>query len=151
MKVKIELEYADWQTLLELVFLGEYAVNACRSPKDISKRHADVAFSMYKKAYEWANRTADPETIEDNEVADIRDRLYDETQTYLEQFERDVCLEKLAQLLAEREYPDGGEYTEIKRTVAEELLIRKLQSEGLGFLQFDYPQLRQDVERELKR
>ena len=51
MKIKIELEREEWQTLMELVFLGEYAVNACRSPQEISRKHADLADAMYRRQY----------------------------------------------------------------------------------------------------
>ena len=60
MKIKIELEREEWQTLMELVFLGEYAVNACRSPQEISRKHADLADAMYRRQYEAENDVSDP-------------------------------------------------------------------------------------------
>ena len=90
----------ELQTLLELVFLGEYAVNACRAPKEVSRRHRDMAYRLYRAAYEAEKHVSDPEAIEQNELDDFRDQIYDGVQEYLEQFETDVCLDKLAELLA---------------------------------------------------
>ena len=99
MKFVLEMDQEEWQTLLELVFLGEYAVNACRPPKEISQKHRDAANALYRRHYEQTVKVSDPEAIEDNEIADIRDEVYDSVQEYLERFEEDVCLEKLAELL----------------------------------------------------
>ena len=52
--MNIELERSDWEKLLQLVFLGEYAVNACRMPQEISWEHREVipyAMSANRKVF----------------------------------------------------------------------------------------------------
>ena len=149
MKIKIELEREEWQTLMELVFLGEYAVNACRSPQEISRKHADLADAMYRRQYEAENDVSDPDAIEENEIADVRDQIYDRVQEALERFETDVYMEKAAELTAQREFPVTGydEAQMIRREIAEGLLKQKLHAEGIGAVDIDYPALRETVER----
>ena len=149
MKIKIELEREEWQTLMELVFLGEYAVNACRSPQEISRKHADLADAMYRRQYEAENDVSDPDAIEENEIADVRDQIYDRVQEALERFVTDVCMEKVAELTAQREFPVTryDEAQMIRREIAEGLLKQKLHAEGIGAVGIDYPALRETVER----
>lgn len=40
--------------------------------------------------------------IEENEVQDARDMLYDRTEDYITQFEKDLFLEKLTDMLKEK-------------------------------------------------
>ena len=80
MNMKGELTQDELQTLLELVFLGEYAVNACRAPKEVSRRHRDMAYRLYRAAYEVEKHVSDPEAIEQNELDDFRDQIYDGVQ-----------------------------------------------------------------------
>lgn len=154
MKFVLEMDQEEWQTLLELVFLGEYAVNACRPPKEISQKHRDAANALYRRHYEQTVKVSDPEAIEDNEIADIRDEVYDSVQEYLERFEEDVCLEKLAELFAEREYPPtegDAEEQNLKRGLAEKYIRRRLQEKGLSAIRLDIPDLRRKVEEDWSR
>ena len=154
MKFRLEMDQEEWQTLLELVFLGEYAVNACRPPKEISQKHRNAANAFYRRHYEQTVKVSDPEAIEDNEIADIRDEVYDDVQEYLERFEEDVCLEKLAELFAEQEYPlteGDAEEQNFKRGLAEKHIRRRLQEEGLSSIRLDISDLHRKVEEDWDR
>lgn len=142
----------ELQTLLELVFLGEYAVNACRAPKEVSRRHRDMAYRLYRAAYEAEKHVSDPEAIEQNELDDFRDQIYDGVQEYLEQFETDVCLDKLAELLA-RQIPAEGDEQEqfLKRGIAEEHIRRILQEKGISVVRAEFPGLEEQVADEWNR
>lgn len=43
MKAEELLEEEEWEQLMQLIFLGEYAVNGCRLPDEVSFAHKAVA------------------------------------------------------------------------------------------------------------
>ena len=83
---------AEFSLLAQLVFLGNYDVNGCRSPEELGEYNA-LADMIYRERYAQTTGIRDREEIEDNEIADVRDRLYDEVREYLEAFEEDVLRE----------------------------------------------------------
>ena len=93
MKFSIELEERERTVLLQMVFLGEYVVNSHRRAGTESVLHADVADKLYRAHYLETAQGCPEEDIEENEIADIRDRLFDSVQKDLEDFEEDVCME----------------------------------------------------------
>lgn len=137
--MNIELERSDWEKLLQLVFLGEYAVNACRMPQEISWEHRAVAQKLYRMQCLQIGKFSDADAIEENEIADVRDRIYDSVQEYLAQFEQDVCLEKLAEMLAERDYPAANcdARQMLARERAEQVYKTKLRKEGIRLIRLE--------------
>ena len=81
----ISMTAAEFSLLAQLVFLGNYVVNGCRSPKEELGEYNALADMIYRERY--------AEAAEENEIADVRDRLYDEVREYLEAFEEDVLRE----------------------------------------------------------
>lgn len=146
MKAEELLEEEEWEQLMQLIFLGEYAVNGCRLPDEVSFAHKAVAEKMYRYFYTMCSGVDD---AEENEIADVRDRLYDAVQEYLEQFERDVCLDKVAEEIAKRDYPVicCTEEEMCDHDAAEILLREKLQKEQFSAIDVHYPGLREQIVR----
>ena len=89
----ISMTAAEFSLLAQLVFLGNYVVNGCRSPQEELGEYNALADMIYRERYAQTTGIRDREEIEDNEIADVRDRLYDEVREYLEAFEEDVLRE----------------------------------------------------------
>ncbi len=89
----ISMTAEEFSRLAQLVFLGNYVVNGCRSPKEELEGYNALAETLYRERYVQTTGICDREEIEDNEIADIRDGLYDEVRGYLEAFEEDVLRE----------------------------------------------------------
>ncbi len=89
----ISMTAAEFSLLAQLVFLGNYVVNGCRSPKEELGEYNALADMIYRERYAQTTGIRDREEIEDNEIADVRDRLYDEVREYLEALEEDVLRE----------------------------------------------------------
>ncbi len=93
--VGVTLTTDAWRLLLRLVFLGNYVVNGWRAPKEELAEYNAVAETMYRRHYAAALPSC-AEDVEENELADIRDRLGSETEAYLAAFEEDVFSERSA-------------------------------------------------------
>lgn len=88
--MKIELSNEELRTLSQMVLLGEYVITSCPKPVETTKKYSELANSLYRKLYKINMPDCDETDIEDNEIADVRDRLYDDIKDSLEQFEEDV-------------------------------------------------------------
>ena len=131
MKAEELLEEEEWEQLMQLIFLGEYAVNGCRLPDEVSFAHKAVAEKMYRYFYTMCSGVDD---AEENEIADVRDRL---------------CVDKVAEELAKRDYPVICCTEEEMRDhdAAEILLKEKLQKEQFSAIDLHYPGLREQIVR----
>lgn len=87
--VGISLTEEAWGRLMHLVFLGNYVVNGWRLPREELAEYNAVAETMYRRHYGAATDIAEADA-EENEIADVRDRLGGETEAYLAAFEADV-------------------------------------------------------------
>lgn len=67
-----------------MAWLGEYVVNSVR---DEEKKYSDIVYSLYNKVYEISTGVSH---AEENELADIHDRLFDGVSCYLGLFEQDI-------------------------------------------------------------
>ena len=90
--VGISLTEEAWGRLMHLVFLGNYVVNGWRLPREELAEYNAVAETMYRRHYGAATGIA-AEDAEENEIADVRDRLCDSVLKYLEAFEADILAE----------------------------------------------------------
>lgn len=91
--MQIEMEESEWLKLLQLSVLGEYVVNACRGGKEYLHGYRAVTDKLCRRQYESEHDISDSEAIEENEIADVQDRIFDTVHVYLEDFERDVLKE----------------------------------------------------------
>ena len=92
--MKIELSNEELHTLSQMVLLGEYVITSCPESAETTKKCSELANSLYRKLYKTNMPDCDEADIEDNEIADVRDSLYDGVKDFLEQFEEDVYREK---------------------------------------------------------
>ena len=88
-RVGISLTEEAWGRLMHLVCLGNYVVNGWRLPREELAEYNAVAETMYRRHYGAAAGIAEADA-EENEIADVRDRLGGETEAYLAAFEADV-------------------------------------------------------------
>ena len=79
----------EFSELLQLAFLGNYVINSSRAPKEELSSYTALTEKLYRA--EYARRTGlKAEDAEENEVADVSDRVSDSVQEYLEAFEDDI-------------------------------------------------------------
>ena len=139
--MQIELQQEELKKLLHCVFLGNYVINGCREPSQVIEGYKVFERKIYMIYYEACHRGF--EVAEENELADIRDRVYDELAEYIDQFEYDIWIEKTAELVAEKEFSFDAcdEIRMRKRFIAEMLFKERLQQEGCKIVNVDFYEL----------
>ncbi len=85
----IRLTREKCRRLAQLVFLGNYVVNGWRAPREELEEYDLLAEEICRAEYAFSTGIA-AEDAEENEIADVRDRLGCETEAYLAVFEADV-------------------------------------------------------------
>lgn len=88
----IRLTREKCRRLAQLVFLGNYVVNGWRAPREELEEYDLLAEELCRAEYAFSTGIA-AEDAEENEIADVRDRLSDEVCGHLEAFEKDVLRE----------------------------------------------------------
>lgn len=88
----IRLTREKCRRLAKLVFLGNYVVNGWRAPREELEEYDLLAEEIFRAEYAFSTGIA-AEDAEENEIADVRDRLCDSVLKYLEAFEADILAE----------------------------------------------------------
>ena len=101
MKVQFKMERGQFEKLLQMVYLGEYVIRSCCGDGGEGQAYCDTAKMLYAKRYA-AEYGASEQDAEENEIADMRDRLYDSTHEYLDRFQADVINEKIGLRAADK-------------------------------------------------
>lgn len=111
--------------LLHCVYLGVLMINGNRKNGEQREEYNEFAENIYKQV------CGKEEGITDNEVAGMRDKIYDEVAVFVEGYEIAVFREKLAESFAQEKYPivRGEEHSVFINLVAERL-YEKILSEG---------------------
>ena len=144
---EIRLDCETFRKVLQLVSLGEHVVRGSGIQCEEAEALCRVASDLYEKY-----RREFSEGRGRKGTRHIQDAAFITAQRYYERFCRETFAEALASKIAKEEYPyrGGGEERLIEHLVARHLLRQKLRAEGLEHVRLDYPQLRQDVARELR-
>ena len=88
----IRLTREKCRRLAQLVFLGNYVVNGWRAPREELEEYDLLAEEICRAEYAFLTGIAEADA-EENEIADVRDRLCDSVLKYLEAFEADILAE----------------------------------------------------------
>lgn len=142
-----------FRTLAELVYLGNVVINGNRKTGQTVEKYEKTADKIYRQYYILENSVSDAGAIEENEIGDVRDRLYDRVKRYLDDFERDAYIGKLSELFAERMYPTGNVYDEerlLRGRAAELLCGRELVRQGDNIVRIDIEGATEKVESMLR-
>lgn len=141
--VKLELSKEQYETLVEMVFLGTWMVNSTRVELDEGFEEVrELVLSKYKEA-SLEDRITYQEQIDVHDLdVDYESKLLD---TYVEEYDEFSFWDKLVEKLAEKEMserygPLDGELTEEqmeKRMEIEEHIGRKLEETGVTKLAFE--------------
>ena len=99
---ELKLSANELTIVAELVYMGNFVINGNKKQGEVSEKHFDIANKIFRNFYAMRNRLSDIGDVEENEVADARDILCDRTEEYIVQFEKDVFLEKLTEMLKEK-------------------------------------------------
>ena len=142
METEIRMEEKEFIYLVQLVFIGNYVINGIRKEEEQVKEYNDVAEKVYRKEYELYNQLPGEEA-EANELADIWDEAYDIVHTYMEAFERDAYLEKLAKRITYQNYPiiPFDKESLLKHWAAEEEYRKILKEKGAVYVQMTAPKI----------
>lgn len=123
-KMTIRLNQEEEKYLLYCVYLGLLMINGNRKNGEQREEYNEFAENIYKQV-------CGKEEIADNEVAGMRDKIYDEVAAFVEDYENAVLREKMAESFAQEKYPvvNGKEDSVFINLVAERL-YEKILSEG---------------------
>lgn len=124
-EMTIRLNQGEEKYLLHCVYLGVLMVNGNRKNGEQREEYNEFAENIYKQV------CGKEEGITDNEVAGMRDKIYDEVAAFVEDYENAVLREKMAESFAQERYPvvSGDENSVFVNLVAERL-YEKILSEG---------------------
>ena len=120
----ITINQEEERYLLHCVYLGLLVINGNRKNGEQREEYNEFAENIYKQV-------CGKEEITDNEVAGMRDKIYDEVAAFVEDYENAVLREKMAESFAQEKYPvvNGKEDSVFINLVAERL-YEKILSEG---------------------
>ena len=120
----ITINQEEERYLLHCVYLGLLVINGNRKNGEQREGYNEFAEDIYKQV-------CGKEEIADNEVAGMRDKIYDEVAAFVEDYENAVLREKMAESFAQEKYPvvNGKEDSVFINLVAERL-YEKILSEG---------------------
>lgn len=104
-EIEIKLSKDELDRLVQFVFLGNFIINGIRLPQDCLREYEDLTNKMYEIKTKLEEHKSDKN---ENEFADLQDRIYDSVCEYLEAYEQDVYLEKLAKRVTDINYPLNG-------------------------------------------
>lgn len=126
--------------MVQFVFLGNFIINGIRLPQDCLREYEDLTNKMYEIKTKLEEHKSDKN---ENEFADLQDRIYDSVCEYLEAYEQDVYLEKLAKRVTDINYPLNG-YDEEALFInfrAEEIYIKILKENGDAYVHMEAPRI----------
>lgn len=152
MEIELKLNEQEFEKLMQFVFLGNYVINGIRIPKDRIDDYDALMTKLLRKQYETKIRLPGADA-EANELADLRDRLYDSVSGYLEVFEGDVFIEKLGERLADINYPavESDEVSIYKHDIAAEIYVSVLKENGIKCVGVTIPSIDKEIMKELKK
>ena len=120
----ITINQEEERYLLHCVYLGLLVINGNRKNGEQREEYNEFAEDIYKQV-------CGKEEIADNEVAGMRDKIYDEVAAFVEDYENAVFREKLAESFAQEKYPVvNGEEDSVFINLVAERLYEKILSEG---------------------
>lgn len=120
----ITINQEEERYLLHCVYLGLLVINGNRKNGEQREEYNEFAENIYKQV-------CGKEEIADNEVAGMRDKIYDEVAAFVEDYENAVLREKMAESFAQEKYPVvNGEEDSVFINLVAERLYEKILSEG---------------------
>ena len=120
----ITINQEEERYLLHCVYLGLLVINGNRKNGEQREEYNEFAENIYKQV-------CGKEEIADNEVAGMRDKIYDEVAAFVEDYENAVLREKMAESFAQEKYPVvGGDENSVFVNLVAERLYEKILSEG---------------------
>ena len=121
----ITINQEEERYLLHCVYLGALMINGNRKNGEQREEYNEFAENIYKQV------CGKEEGITDNEVAGMRDKIYDEVAAFVEDYENAVLREKMAESFAQERYPVvGGDENSVFINLVAERLYEKILSEG---------------------
>ncbi len=80
-------------TLAKLCRAGEYVINSTKRVGEELPEYRGLSAWVYTNVYLSMYPGVAPDDIEDNEISDISDRLFDSIKEFLTNYERDIISE----------------------------------------------------------
>jgi hypothetical protein len=136
----IELKEKELEVLAELVFLGDWMINAVRLHKDQIKKYRRVCDLILKR---FVNTLSVEEEDDIKNVDELHDYYMDELAEYRDYYANDILISTLAEELAEINYPlerDENFAVSMGIQIAAKQTYEDIFNEkGLGILKLDAP------------
>ena len=122
------------------MFLGNFIINGIRFPAECLQEYNDLARKIYEINLKIKFGEQEPDKIE-NALADLRDRTYDSINEYLEAYEQDVYLERIAKRVTDINYPlnEYDEETLFINLNAEKIYLTLLKENGDTYVSMEIP------------
>jgi len=86
--MKLNLNESETELLLQMVYVGNYVINAERADSD-KTAHELLAEKLYSH-YLTEVKQISEQNVTDNKIAEVRERLIDETENFMETYEEAV-------------------------------------------------------------
>ncbi len=86
--MKLNLNASETELLMQMVYVGNYVINAERADPD-KTAHESLAEKLYF-SYLTEVKQIPTQNITDNKIAEVRERLIDETENFMESYEEAV-------------------------------------------------------------
>lgn len=139
-EIEIKLSKDELDRLVQFVFLGNFVINGIRLPQDCLMDYETLAKKIYDVKLNLGENKSDKN---ENELADLKDRIYDSVSEYLEAYEQDMYLEKLAKRVTDINYPLNGydEKALFLNFRAEEIYIKILKENGDAYVHMGTPRI----------
>ena len=131
--MKLDLNKSDFDKLSDLIYLGNWLINAVRLPDKIKTKYAGLCnkiINNYKKSNNFSN--------EDKDI-DINDYFHYKLEEYINFYNDNIYLDTLAEKMAEHLYPEIKDPSDqnylinfYKQMAAKDIIEQTLKSDGLN-------------------
>lgn len=141
-EIKIMLSPKELNLLVQFAFIGNFVINGIRLPQNCLQEYANLTEKIYKICIKTKPGNQNSDKIE-NDLADLQDRIYDSVSAYMEEYEKDVYLEKIAKRVTDINYPLNGydENALFLNFRAEEVYIKLLKENGDAYVHMEAPRI----------
>lgn len=134
--MQIELGKKEARLLMEMCCLGNMVINDYKLQEDRKKAYDVVLKRLLSFYLQDINNRQKPVT-NDTDIYKMKDKLREDVMDYLDEYEIKSVPYALAQLLAEKNYPE--EQSCVKNSMAKAEYNKALEKDGVSIITIDVP------------
>lgn len=145
----IQIREENAKHLAQIIYLGTLVANEYAKTQEENTDFADLAEEVYRQVIVSAGEAASAEEVTDRQIEKMHGQLYDEVDGLYEIYKSHVFADKLAHILAERNYPAAEMNREDleDRMAAAEIYEKMLCDQGTSFISLSAPNVNRQIDR----